>query len=105
MFDFKQMLKRAHIQQLRSFFMDGVDLITWHQEEDRGSYEQRREKAERPIYDLLKQTFTDDNQLDEAVEKLNDALSENQSIFMEVGIRVGAILISELLRGNLSDGV
>lgn len=49
--------------------MNGVGLENWYQEEDRRFYEQRREEAGGPIYDLLEKTFTNDNQLDEAVEK------------------------------------
>lgn len=98
--DFTQMLKRAHIQQLRSFFMDGVDLDNWHEDEDNRPYEQRIKEEEHPIWKLLEQTFPDEKKLDEAADKLNSALVVNQYVFMEIGIRAGAILMLDLLREN-----
>lgn len=94
------MLKRAHTQQLRSFFLDGLDLDNWHEDEDSRPYEQRIREEERPIWELLEQTFPDGKELDNAAGKLNDALVVNQDVYMEIGIRAGAILMFDLLREN-----
>ena len=51
------MLKRAHIQQLRSFLMDGTGLDNWYEDEDSRPYGQRLEEEERPIWKLLEKTF------------------------------------------------
>ena len=104
MFDFEQMLKRVHVQQLRSFFIDGVDLDNWYESEDNRPYEQRRQEEERSIWELLEKTFPDGAALDEAAGKLSRALVVNQSVFMEIGIRAGAILMFELLRENPGGG-
>lgn len=94
--DFTKMLRRAHIQQVCSFFTDGVDLDNWY--EDSRPYKQRKQEEERPIWKLLEQTFPDGKALDEAVDKLNSALVVNQRVYMEIGIRAGAILLFDLLR-------
>lgn len=102
--DFVQMLKRAHIQQLRSFLMEGVDLDNWYEEEDTRPLEQRVWEEERPIWQLLEDTFPDGKALDDAVDKLGHALAVNQSVYMEIGIRSGAILMFDLLRENPDGG-
>ena len=84
--DFTQMLKRAHIQQLRSFLMDGTGLDNWYEDEDSRPYGQRLEEEERPIWKLL--------------DKLTGALAANQSVFLEIGLRAGAVLLFDLLREN-----
>lgn len=98
--DFTQMLKRAHIQQICSFFMDGVDLDNWHEDEDSRPYHQRVQEEERPIWKLLEQTFPDGEALDEATDKLNSAIVVNQRVYMEIGIRAGAVLLLGLLLEN-----
>lgn len=100
MYNFERMLKRVHIQQLRSFLADGIGLDNWLEDEDKRPLEQRKEEEERPIWELLEQTFPDWKALDDAAEKLNRALVVNQDIFMETGLRAGAILLFELLREN-----
>lgn len=99
-YNFERMLKRVHIQQLRSFLADGIGLDNWLEDEDKRPLEQRKEEEERPIWELLEQTFPDWKALDDAAEKLNRALVVNQDIFMETGLRAGAILLFELLREN-----
>lgn len=94
------MLKRAHIQQLRSFLMDGTGLDNWYEDEDSRPYGQRLEEEERPIWKLLEKTFPDGKALDEAVDKLTRALAANQSVFLEIGLRAGAVLLFDLLREN-----
>ena len=74
--DFTQMLKRAHIQQLRSFLMDGTGLDNWYEDEDSRPYGQRLEEEERPIWKLLEKTFPDGKALDEAVEPDYDEAGE-----------------------------
>ncbi len=98
--DFTHMLKRARIQQLCAFLKDGVDLENWFMEVDDRPYEQRWQEGERPIWRLLEETFPDGKALDDAAEKLCRALEVNQYIFMEIGIKAGAHLVLELLRGN-----
>ena len=102
--DFIQLLKRAHTQQLRSFIMEGVDLDNWCEEEDIRPLEQRVWEAEHPMWQLLENSFPDGNDLDDAVDKLSRALAVNQSVYMEIGIRSGAILMFDLLRGNPDGG-
>ncbi len=96
--DFTQMMKRTHIQQVCSFVTDGVDLDNWYEDEDSRPYKQRIQEEERPIWKLLEQTFPDGKALDEAVDKLNSALVVNQRVYMEIGVRAGAILLFDLLR-------
>lgn len=81
--DFTQMLKRAHIQQLRSFLMDGTGLDNWYEDEDSRPYGQRLEEEERPIWKLLERLSLIGKALDEAVDKLTGALAANQSVFLE----------------------
>mgnify|MGYP001099631451 CR=1 FL=1 len=97
---FTQMQKRAHLQQLCSFLLDGVDLDNWQEGEDNRSYEQRIQDEEHPIWELLEQTFLDRESLDEAVNKLNDALVVNQRVYMEIGVKAGAVVMFELLQEN-----
>lgn len=97
---FMQMLRRAHIQQLQSFFIDGSDLDNWYEDEDGRPYGQRIQEEERPICELLEQTFSDGKELDEAMDKLSAALEVNRHVYMEIGIRAGAILLFDLLREN-----
>lgn len=97
--DYTQFLKRAHIQQLRSFLIEGEEFGSW-MEEDHRSYEQRRREEERPIWKLLETTFSEE-EIDNAVEKLSRAISVNQEMYMELGMKAGAILVLDLLREHL----
>lgn len=98
--DIDEIFRRAHTQQVCSFFMDGVDLDNWYEDEDSRLYEQRIQEEERPIWKLLEEAFPDGKALDEAVDKLSSALAINQRVYMEIGIRAGALLIYDLLREN-----
>lgn len=95
---FEEILKRTDVQQLRSFLLDGVDLKNWRTEKDDRSYEQRIQSAEAPAWELMERTFPDGKELDDATDILNNALMENKHVYMEIGIRIGASLLFNLLQ-------
>lgn len=99
MYDFSQMLRRSHVQQLCSYFLSMTELSDFQiEEDDDRPYEQRRKEKERPIWALLEKTFADETTFDDAGTKLEEALDINRQIFLEIGIHIGARLMLDFLR-------
>lgn len=109
-----EVFMRADIQQIQNFLLYGVEA-----EIDPRSYVERLEsskkrwaaklreryleQAERPIWRLLEKTFHT-KKLDKAAEKLSCALVANQHVYMEIGMKAGAMIIFDLLQESLKHG-
>ena len=89
----KDALARADIQYIREFIMYGAELAV----ENNEPYHVRLVKGSDPIYDRLKSLYPDEAERDKAHADLSHALSAYQDTYMEVGMKIGARLIYQLL--------
>lgn len=98
--NFQEIINRVHIQEICSFMLDGIDLTGWNDKPTEESYEDRLQKGEAPIWELLENLYPDGDRKDEIYDLLSKAIITNQEVYTELGIRLGANLIFELLKSN-----
>lgn len=98
--NFKEIVCRVNIQEIRSFMLDGIDLSSWRAKPVADSYEDRLRKGEAPLWEFLEKLYPDGDKRDEVYDLICKALLTNQEVYTELGIRLGANLIFELLKSN-----
>lgn len=86
-------LKRANIQDLRSFILHGTNELNICS----NTYEERLDDATASMYVRLKNLYPDTEEQQDAINDLNHALSNYQDVYTEVGMKLGARVILELL--------
>jgi O-acetylhomoserine/O-acetylserine sulfhydrylase-like pyridoxal-dependent enzyme len=86
-------LKRANIQDLRSFILHGTDELNICTD----TYEERLDSATASMHVRLKTHYPDMEEQQDAINDLNYALSNYQDVYTEIGMKLGARLILELL--------
>ena len=98
--NFKEIIDRVNIQEIRSFMLDGIDLSSWNEKLIENSYEDRLQKGEDPLWALIEPLFPDGDKKNEIYDLISEAIITNQEVYTELGIRLGANLIFELLKSN-----
>ena len=90
---YNEMLERAKLQHIRGFIQcEGADLDIANL-----SYHERIKLGERRILERLKALIPDAMDYDNAESELNTAFGAYGDVYMEIGMKVGARLIMELL--------
>jgi len=100
MIDYDRIIQRTNIQELRSLFLEGIDLAGYKAEPDPQSYEKRIRKGERPLIEFIEKLYPDGNVRDAVFDLVSNALLVNQEVYTEIGMRVGAKVIYELLQND-----
>ena len=98
--NFKEIICRANIQEIRSFMLDGIDLSSWNEKPNADSYEERLNKGEKPLWEFLENLYPEGKKRDAVYDILCKAILINQEVYTELGIRLGARLVFELLQSN-----
>lgn len=93
-------MRRINIQEIRSFVLDGIDLSNWREKPDMDNYEERLRKGEAPLWEFLENLYPDEDKQDDIYGRICKAIIINQEVYTELGIRLGANLIFELLQTN-----
>lgn len=93
--DLKQVLQRANLQDICTFFLEDVDLP----EPETKDYDARICSVTKPMYALLERTFHGD-ELEEAALVLGHLLAAHEDVYLEIGMRAGARLLHDLLFGG-----
>ena len=92
----KEMFARADIQQIREFLISGLDL----DDLDKKTYGERLEKESASIVKRIKSIAKDENELDEIYSEFSGATDEYMQVFTEIGMKIGARLLFQLLLEN-----
>ena len=92
-----EMFKRADLQQFREFLMYGLEL--W-KPPDKQTYGERLKTSCRKIDRRLKSISKDDEELDEIYGEFSDATMAYKEVFTEIGMKIGAKLLFQLLLEN-----
>jgi len=90
----KQVLKRASLSEYRAFLLNDDDGDV----RDYEPYDKALQESCKPIYDRLATIYEKDSiNHDNAISDLHDALKAHESVFIEIGMKIGARIISSLL--------
>ena len=84
---------RTDLKQIRAFILQGVEAVDLKDE----SYQIRLEKCDNAIIKRLESLYTDSTELDKAYSDLATATTVHQDVYMELGMKLGARLIYQLL--------
>lgn len=100
MTDFDKAIHRTNIQEMRSMFFEGLDLESYNREPVTADYEERIRKGEKPLMDFIERLYPDGSKRDDVFDLVCEAIVANQEVYAELGMRVGAQTIFELLCCN-----
>ena len=85
---------RADIQQICEFLLYGVesDII------DPRSYKERAETTQRQVIARLQEAYPDEKEYEEIIGLVYDCVSDVESVFMEIGLQLGAKITAQVCR-------
>ena len=89
----KEAIARTNLQDIREFLLHGVEECK-HSDE---TFEMRLKKGNAAIYKRLETLCPDRDKLDDATGDLSQALATHSAVYTEMGMKVGARLIYQLL--------
>lgn len=89
----QKVFKRANLHQLRAFLLTGSE-STEIQEE---TYSERLRQECAPIYNRLENMYVEPKELDQAMSDLSQAFTAYEEVYVEIGMKAGARLTTELL--------
>lgn len=80
-----QIFERANIQHMREYLLHGGDLI----EIDTRSYFERLKAPEKIMEDMLRSKFPDEEEYNDAANKIYDYVCATQEVYIEIGMQAG----------------
>jgi len=89
----KEIFERADIKQFREFILKETIILN----NSYGTYQERIDRDSEDILYALKRLSNDDTQLSESSQELTEALFAYRDVFTEIGIKIGARLLLQLL--------
>jgi len=100
MTDYDKIICRANIQEMRALFLEGLEFAGYCQDPDPDpdNYEGRIRKGERPLMEFVEKLYPDGNVRDVVFGLVCNAILVNQEVYTELGMRLGAQAVFELLR-------
>ena len=96
MSEFDAIFSRLNLQHLREFLLDGAD----SPEVSPLDYRRRIEEAWEPVTAAIRSRFPDEEAYEDVIQKIDLYTFAIQNVYMEVGLKCGAILIARLLGGR-----
>ncbi|MCL2343501.1 MAG: hypothetical protein FWC62_06360 [Firmicutes bacterium] len=91
-----EIFTRLNIQQLREFLLHGVDCV----ETSSRDYKQRLEEAWESVSEAIRLRFPDMEEYEAVTDKVDIYACVIQDVYMEIGLKCGAILAAQLLEGH-----
>lgn len=89
----KDAFARTDLRQIRQFLLYGLDELGGESQ----PYNVRLKNGCEFIHNRLKSAYPDENEREQAVADLSKALAAYESVYMEIGMKIGARLIHQLL--------
>lgn len=80
--------------------LDGIDLSSWSEKPTDDSYGNRLQKVKKPIWKFLENLYPYGDKKDKIYDLICNVILTNQGVYTELGIKLGANLIFELLKSN-----
>ena len=92
----KEIFERADLQQIREYLLGDTSVL----ERDTRTYEERLKQNCTPIIKRIEKISKDDQELDELFSEYSNAEEAHKDVFLEIGMKVGARLMFQLLCEN-----
>lgn len=89
-----EIFHRMNLQHIREFLLHGVE----QPEISADTYERRIKDAEGEMVKCLKEKFPEKAEYEKVTDKVYNALSVNQDVYMEIGIIAGMTLAAQMFR-------
>lgn len=86
-----EIFMRADIQRIREFLLHGVD-----GDPDQRSYQERTKDAQMHVITNLRKQYQDEHEFEEITGLLYQYAGTIEAVYMEIGIQVGAILVTQI---------
>lgn len=90
MADYKKIIHRANIHELRSLFLEGLDLENDNKQAERDDYEKIINQGEQPLMEFIEKLYPNGSVRDAVFELVSNAILVNQQVYTELGMRLGA---------------
>ena len=90
-----EIFKRTDIQHIREFLLRGVECVEINPQ----SYKQRLEEAWDVTNNTIKKKLSEVDDYEKFLDEVYDYIVEVEDVYMEIGLRCGAILTAQLLGG------
>ena len=88
-----EIFERLDLQQIREFLLHGVGCF----EISRETYKRRLESAGKPAFKMIDEKFPNEEERDKIAGDVCNYASVTQDVYMEIGMRCGAVLAMQLL--------
>jgi hypothetical protein len=88
----KEIYERTDIRHIRSFLIDGLEDML-----DTRTLEQKLDESNKIICRCLEKLCPNENELDRVSDDIWEALMARENVYTEIGMRVGARIIFQLL--------
>ena len=88
-----EIFDRADLQQIREFLINGVECV----EVSAKSYKQRISETEKPAIEMIMAKFPEESEHLKITGEVYAYASAMQEVYMEIGLRCGAVLTAQLL--------
>ena len=88
-----EMFRRVNLQSIECFIMSGSE----YKEVSYRSYHERLTDSEKPLLELLEQEISDPIKREKVKNAVYVAIAEEENIYMELGMKLGAILQRQLM--------
>lgn len=100
MTDYNKIINRANIQEMRALFLQGLDGLEPEEFISFGivNYEERIREREQPLMTFIENLYPDGIVRDAVFELVCNAILVNQEVYTEIGMRLGAQAVFELLK-------
>lgn len=92
------MFSRTNVQQIRSFLLYGVEECSLNEK----SSEQSIREAEKEVYKLIKSKTSEMSEYDEIISNINKLEFELENVYMELGLKCGAIIAIQILKDSIN---
>ena len=92
-----EILKHTDLQLIRVFLLHGDAMNIDAIEHDARTYEERLKQGEEKIVKRLEKIAKDNDDLDKIFAEYGDAEEARRDVFFELGMKIGARLLFELL--------
>ena len=89
----KNAFSRMNLHQIRAFVLYGTEQKSHSNE----TYKDRLENATAPLHNRINSLYTVQCELTEATNDIAKALSAFEEVYMEIGMKMGARLVYQLL--------
>jgi hypothetical protein len=91
-----EIFHRMDLQHIREFLLHGVE----QPEISADTYDKRIDDAERKMVECLRLKYPEIADYEKITDKVYNALSVTQDVFMEIGIIAGMTLAAQMFRGK-----